>query len=112
MHSKIDAATKTFQAIRIFVNDELREISDALENLTGVLKNNARIALISFHALEDKIVKNWAKSMKNCISPINNSIIKPTDEEIRKNPRSRSAILRGFVYNENGAENYRTRGES
>jgi 16S rRNA (cytosine1402-N4)-methyltransferase len=97
-HSKVDVATKTFQAIRIFVNDELNEINEALNQLPGVLNNNARVATISFHSLEDKIVKNWAKSRKDCIFPINRSVIRPCDEEILKNPRSRSAILRGFVY--------------
>lgn len=103
-YSKVDSATKTFQAIRIFINDELREISVALENLPKILKNGARIALISFHALEDRIVKNWATSRKNCIIPINKGVIKPTLEEIWSNPRSRSAVLRGFWYNECGDE--------
>ncbi|MDR2667242.1 MAG: 16S rRNA (cytosine(1402)-N(4))-methyltransferase RsmH [Holosporales bacterium] len=97
-HSKIDVATKTFQAIRIFVNDELNEISEALNQLPEILNNNARIATISFHSLEDKIVKNWAKSRKDCVLPINKSVIKPYNDEILRNPRSRSAILRGFVY--------------
>lgn len=101
-YSKIDAATKTFQAIRMFVNDELREIHDALENLPKLLKNGAKVATISFHALEDRVVKNWAKSKKNYIIPINKSVIKPTAKEIFSNPRSRSAILRGFWYNEYG----------
>ena len=98
-YSKVNSATKTFQALRIFINDELREISDALEDLPKILKNEARIALISFHALEDRIVKNWANSRKNCIIPVNENVIKPTLEEIRSNPRSRSAVLRGFWYN-------------
>lgn len=103
-YSKIDAATKTFQAIRIFVNDELREINDALEKLPLILKNGSKIATISFHALEDKVVKNWARSKKNYIIPINRSVVKPTNEEIVSNPRSRSAILRGFWYNGFGEE--------
>jgi 16S rRNA (cytosine1402-N4)-methyltransferase len=107
-YSKVDAATKTFQAFRIFVNDELTEIDTALTQLPQILNDNARIATISFHALEDRIVKNWAKSKKDYISPINKSVIKATKEEILKNPRSRSAVLRGFVYNkrkENLTEN-------
>ena len=101
-HSRIDAATKTFQAIRIFVNDELREISIALEDLPKILNNGARIALISFHALEDRIVKNWAKSQRDILLSINDSVVKPTAEEISANPRSRSAILRSFWYNATG----------
>ncbi|MDR1391114.1 MAG: 16S rRNA (cytosine(1402)-N(4))-methyltransferase RsmH [Holosporales bacterium] len=103
-HSKLDAATKTFQAIRIFVNDELKEINDALEYIPQILNNNARIATISFHALEDRIVKSWAKSKKNCFFQINKRVIKPNKNEIHENPRSRSAILRGFVYTEDNRE--------
>ena len=101
-HSRIDAATKTFQAIRIFVNDELREISIALEDLPKILNNGSRIVLISFHALEDRIVKNWAKSQRDVLFPINDYVVKPTAEEIFANPRSRSAILRSFWYNATG----------
>jgi 16S rRNA (cytosine1402-N4)-methyltransferase len=101
-YSKLDVATKTFQALRIFVNDELAEIDTALKQLPQILRNNARIAVISFHALEDKIVKHWSKLNKNHIIPLNKSIIRPSKEEIKKNPRSRAAILRGFIYNKDG----------
>ena len=103
-YSKIDAATKTFQAIRMFVNDELREIKEALGKLPKFLNNGAKIVTISFHALEDRVVKNWAKTAKDCIVPMNKFVIKPTTEEIFLNPRSRSAVLRGFWYNELGDE--------
>ena len=102
-YSKVDVATKTFQAIRIFVNDELREISIALENLPKILNDKARIALISFHSLEDRLVKNWAKSKRTSIIPINSSVIKPNSDEISLNPRARSAILRGFWYDKHGS---------
>lgn len=108
---KIDAATKTFQAIRIFVNDELRSIDDALMALLDFTKDGARLAFISFHSLEDKIVKNWAQSRKKYLKPINRSVIRPTDSEISANPRSRSAVLRGFLYNEFGVEDI-TEGEA
>lgn len=101
-YSKLDAATKTFQALRIFVNDELREISDALAQLPQVLNDGARVAMISFHALEDRVVKNWAAANKPHFSPINKNVIKPSLAEIRKNPRSRSAVLRSFAYNDKG----------
>lgn len=96
-NSKIDPATKTFQAIRIFVNDELKEINDGLIGILRVLNDGARIATIAFHALEDRIVKNWSRSEQS-ITPINKNSIKPTIEEIKRNPRSRSAILRGFIF--------------
>lgn len=108
---KIDAATKTFQAIRIFVNDELRSINDALTVLLDFTKDGARLAFISFHSLEDKIVKNWAQSRKKYLKPINRSVIRPTETEISANPRSRSAVLRGFLYNEFGVEDI-TEGET
>ena len=104
-HSKIDSSTKTFQAIRIFVNDELHEIDKALNKLPEILNDNAKIAIISFHALEDRIVKNWSKSQKNLFSPINKDIIKAGEDEVLKNQRSRSAILRGFIYKEQRALN-------
>ncbi len=97
-YSKIDSATKTFQAIRIFVNDELNEINQALNKISNILNDNAKIAIISFHSLEDRIIKNWAKSQKDLFSPINKDIIKAGEDEILKNQRSRSAILRVFVY--------------
>lgn len=101
-YSKIDAATKTFQAIRMFVNDELIEIKEALEKLPKLLNNGAKIVTIAFHALEDRVVKNWAKNTKYHIVPMSKSVIKPKTEEILLNPRSRSAVLRGFWYNELG----------
>ncbi|MDR1233781.1 MAG: 16S rRNA (cytosine(1402)-N(4))-methyltransferase RsmH [Holosporales bacterium] len=103
-YSNIDVATKTFQAIRIFVNDELTEIDTAIKNLPKILNDGARIAMISFHALEDRIVKCWSKLNRDHFTPINKKVIKPHINEIKKNPRSRSAILRGFVYNEHGKD--------
>lgn len=93
----IDVSTKTFQAIRIYVNDELNEIYKALNNLQNILVNNSIIVTISFHSLEDRIVKNWSRDNINII-PINNKIVKPSIEEIKRNPRSRSAILRAYRY--------------
>lgn len=97
-HSKIDNATKTFQALRIYVNDELKEIATALDSLHKILEKGARIATISFHSLEDRIVKNWQKNSQDTVKRINKNVIKPSREEIRRNPRSRSAVLRGFIY--------------
>jgi len=106
---KIHPATKTFQALRIFINNELEELKIALESAASVLKKNGIIVVISFHSLEDRIVKNFFKpKIKNYPKdlPINsqkekkfNSIakkIRPSSEEILKNKRSRSAIMRVF----------------
>jgi 16S rRNA (cytosine1402-N4)-methyltransferase len=100
-YSKIDVATKTFQAIRIYVNNELKEIDLAINQVPNILKSGARIATISFHSLEDRIIKNWAKSSPY-IKQLTKSPIKPNREEILKNPRARSAVLRGFLYVDTG----------
>ncbi|MDR2074677.1 MAG: 16S rRNA (cytosine(1402)-N(4))-methyltransferase RsmH [Holosporales bacterium] len=96
--SKIDNATKTFQALRIYINQELEEISSALAALPLILKHGARIVTISFHALESRLVKEWQRNNSNTIKKINKKVIKPSREEIIQNPRSRSAVLRGFIY--------------
>jgi 16S rRNA (cytosine1402-N4)-methyltransferase len=98
--SKIENATRTFQAIRIYVNDELYEISNVLSRIPELVKDGGRIVTISFHSLEDRIVKLWQKNNNVNIKPINNKVIKPSRDEIRSNPRSRSAVMRGFIYNE------------
>ena len=93
---KIHFATKTFQAIRIAVNDELGALQVGLEKAFNLLKTGGRMAVISFHSGEDRIVKNFfrdqAKNNKAVL--VNKKPIIPTDEEISKNPRSRSAKLR------------------
>lgn len=97
---KSHPATKTFQALRIYLNNELQDIQDALQNLIPLLKNNARIVVVTFHSLEDRIIKNFFKINNNCISSIHKKTINPSDEEINKNYRSRSAKLRAAIFNE------------
>ncbi len=108
---KIDPSTKTFQAIRIFVNQEISELIEGIIKATKVLKPGGKLIVISFHSIEDKIIKfyfkNFSKnqSRSNKYSPENNNnfslfedyknkIIKATPNEIKRNPRSRSAKLR------------------
>jgi 16S rRNA (cytosine1402-N4)-methyltransferase len=93
---KIHPATRTFQAIRIAVNDELGSLSKALESGFERLSSGGRMAIISFHSLEDRIVKNFykQKSSEERGKIITKKPITPTEEEIRNNPRSRSAKLR------------------
>ena len=95
-HYKIHPATRTFQAFRIAVNRELEALEIAVDRCMGYLKKGARLCVISFHSLEDKIVKEkfryFAKQEK--LKLIVKKPLRPTDEEARTNPRSRSARLR------------------
>ena len=107
--NKIHPATKSFQAFRIHLNDELTELSNSLIHAKSLLKKNGIVVVISFHSLEDNIVKNFFKA--EIINypkdiPINNEEFKefeciakkvrPSAKEIELNNRSRSAIMRVF----------------
>ena len=104
-------ARRTFQAIRIAVNDELDPLEQALRDLISCLKPGGRLCVITFHSLEDRIVKQCFKTMENpCVCPpkapictcgrkpvvkvLAGGAVKPTAEETTRNPRSRSALLR------------------
>ena len=107
---QIDPATRTFQALRIAVNDELGQLEDGLKGALAVTKNEGRIVVVDFHSLEDRIVKtffanNSAKKVHvsryketeiNSEYPLSfvSKVISPTDEECSTNPRARSAKLR------------------
>lgn len=96
---RIHPATKTFQALRIAVNDELQALKEGLEKAFMVLKKGGRIAVISFHSLEDRIVKNFFKELEEkgeAEYPLatGKKPITATEEEIEKNRKSRSAKLR------------------
>ena len=98
-NSKKHPATNIFRAIRIFINNELGEIKKALSASIDLLQDRGRLVVISFHSMEDRIVKNFLKGkledieFENSIKIIG-KIIKPTQDEINLNPRSRSAVLR------------------
>ena len=104
-------ARRTFQAIRIAVNDELKPLEQALKDLTDCLKPGGRLCVITFHSLEDRIVKRCFKTLENpCICPpkapictcgrkpvvkvLAGGAVAPTAEETERNPRARSAKLR------------------
>jgi 16S rRNA (cytosine1402-N4)-methyltransferase len=106
----IDPATRTFQALRIAVNDELNELLDGLVGAASVLKPDGRIAVVTFHSLEDRIVKRFLqgntgreqpvsrhlpteRSTQRAFAPIQGPIT-PGEPEIARNPRARSAKLR------------------
>ena len=93
---RINPATKTFQALRIYLNHELENIENGLRGAWKIIKPKGRIAVISYHSLEDRIVKNFFKEKaKNEEGKlINRKPIVPSREEVTKNPRSRSAKLR------------------
>ncbi len=93
---RVHFATRTFQAIRIAVNDELRKIEEGLMKGFESLKVGGRLSVISFHSLEDRIVKRfYIKKQKEGVAVvINKKVIVPESEEIKENPRARSAKLR------------------
>ena len=107
---RIHPATRTFQALRIAVNEELASIEEVLPQAVTSLKSGGRLAVISFHSLEDRIVKDFFREQsKDLINPpyeqiyeerkatlkeVNRKPITPSDEEIKSNPRARSAKLR------------------
>jgi len=90
---RIDPATRTFQAMRIFVNDELGALEEFLKTAPTRLKPGGRIAIISFHSLEDRIVKTAFRD-NPLLEVVTRKPVEPSEEEITRNPRSRSAKLR------------------
>ena len=93
---RIHPATKVFQALRIYVNEELADLERALPALCAALESNGKIAIITFHSLEDRIVKHFFKQQEKdgIMKIITKKPIVPTDTEMRDNPRARSAKLR------------------
>ena len=96
---RIDPATRTFQALRMYVNGELKNIKKVLGDLESIVKSGGRVAVISFHSLEDRIVKNIFRDLKKSgkAELLNKKIISASRDEILINPRSRSAKLRGVI---------------
>jgi 16S rRNA (cytosine1402-N4)-methyltransferase len=121
---KIHPATRTFQALRIAVNHELENIETALQQATRLLGFEGRLVVISYHSLEDRIVKQFMqRESKGCICPpetptcicqhmpslrlVNKKVVTPSPEEIRLNPRSRSARLRAAERVINSSDSYK-----
>lgn len=107
----IHPATRTFQALRMATNEELQSLEEALRGSLEILEKGGRIAVVSFHSLEDRVVKNFFKEeSKDCVCPpdfpvcrcdhraklkiLTKKPILPTEEEVKTNPRARSAKLR------------------
>lgn len=110
-YGKIHPATRTFQALRIAVNSELSRLPKALHSAFNVLATGGKMGVITFHSLEDKIVKNYFRNLgkqcvcppekpicecggKNCAEILTRKPVEPTDEEVKVNSPSRSAKLR------------------
>jgi 16S rRNA (cytosine1402-N4)-methyltransferase len=97
-YSRIDPATRTFQALRIWVNRELDGLDRFVETAVGRLRAGARLVVISFHSLEDRIVKHTLRALEHGgeagIRVLTKRPLVPGDEEVRRNPRARSAKLR------------------
>ena len=98
VRSRVHPATKTFLALRIAVNQELRRLRDLLAFARGLLGFGSRLVIISFHSLEDRIVKNSLRDAARSAPPafrvLTRHVVRPSAEEVRTNPRSRSARLR------------------
>ncbi len=110
-YSRIHPATRTFQALRMAVNEEIGNLERGLEEAVQVLKPGGRLVVISYHSIEDRVAKNFIRrSAASCICPpsipecvcnsrpslvpVNKRVIRPTLSETQKNPRARSARMR------------------
>lgn len=91
---RLHPATLVFQALRIAVNDELEQLKKGLQRAIEKLCPGGRLAVISFHSLEDRIVKNGLRDAKDRLAILTKKPICPTAEELRLNPRARSSKLR------------------
>jgi 16S rRNA (cytosine1402-N4)-methyltransferase len=97
-HQRIDPATRTFQALRIWVNRELEGLDLFLTSVTRLLSIGARLVVISFHSLEDRIVKQTFRALARgaALRLLTKRPLVPSDEEVARNPRARSAKLRAI----------------
>jgi len=95
---RIDPATRTFQALRIWVNRELEGLDRFIECMARRLREGARLAVITFHSLADRIVKHTLRALAQAADPVVRVLTKkpivPGEDEVRRNPRARSAKLR------------------
>lgn len=100
-HHKSKSLARVFQALRIFVNDELNALKDGLKGACKILKVSGRLCAMSYHSLEDRIIKQYLRDESNAnlkvcptLALITKKPVRPSPEEVSRNPRSRSAKLR------------------
>ena len=93
-YKKKHPATRVFQALRIFINDELNELDISLKKSLIFLKKNGKIITVAFHSLEDKVIKNFFSRNKGLLKILTKKPVTPNEKEVKINPRSRSARMR------------------
>jgi 16S rRNA (cytosine1402-N4)-methyltransferase len=95
-YGKIHPATRTFQALRIYVNDELKSLETFIDASMTVVRSGGRLVIVTFHSLEDRIVKNKFRAPAVPGRVLTKKVVTGTEEELRRNPRARSAKLRAW----------------
>src|SRR5262245_26225279 len=95
-YGQIHPATRTFQALRIHVNDELRSLEHFIDSAMGIVRAGGRVVVITFHSLEDRIVKQRFRVSAVPGRVLTKKVVTASDEEVRRNPRARSAKLRAW----------------
>jgi 16S rRNA (cytosine1402-N4)-methyltransferase len=95
-YGQIHPATRTFQALRIYVNDELKSLEEFIDSSMTVVRSGGRVVVIAFHSLEDRIVKQRFRVSAVPGRVLTKKVVTAGDEEVRRNPRARSAKLRAW----------------
>ena len=95
-YGQIHPATRTFQALRIYVNDELKSLEEFLDSSMTVVRSGGRIVVITFHSLEDRIVKQKFRTPAVSGRVLTKKVVVPSPQELSRNPRARSAKLRAW----------------
>src|SRR5262245_30291868 len=95
-HGQIDPATRTFQALWIYVNDELKSLEEFIDASMTTVRSHGRVVVIAFHSLEDRIVKQKFRVSAVPGRALTKKVVTASDEEVRRNPRARSAKLRAW----------------
>jgi len=95
-HGHIHPATRTFQGLRIYVNDELKSLEAFLDSSMSVVRSGGRVVVITFHSLEDRIVKQKFRAPAVPGRVLTKKVVTAVEEEVRRNPRARSAKLRAW----------------